>query len=299
MTTSEIKVSIIVPVYNVAPFLPEALESFLAQTLKDVEIICIDDGSTDNSAAILENYASKDKRLKNFSQTNLGATVARNQGMSAARGKYLTFVDADDRINLQALGYLYFEAERLQTDILLFNYLMVENGKYHRCTLLDEIFSCFGDTVFSFEEAKELLYFVHGTTFGRFYRREMLYRHRLEFPVSISICEDFVFWIEAMLVAKRFAICNQIFYFYRKDVENSLIKRFSSLGREILRSYESIRNRLQQKLAPKTFRRVNFYVLDRMMISFVWNYSALPTEENRTVFRAAMEKFYTYLEEYG
>lgn len=292
-------VSVVVPVFNAGRYLEECLDSLLNQTLQEIEVICIDDGSTDESPAILEAKALKDSRLKVFHQANAGVSAARNRGMSAARGKYLTFVDADDRIDLQTLGYLCFEAERLQTDILLFNYAKVENGKYRRCALLDEIFSRFGDAAFSFAEGEELLYFVHGTTVGRFYRREILERNRLEFPVFTSVGEDFVFWIEAMLTARRFAVCNQIFYFYRKDNENSLSKQFSSLGQQILQGYEGLRQRLMQKLAPETFRRINFYVLDRNMISFVWNYSALPTEEDQTVFRAAMKKLRTYIDEYG
>ena len=120
-------VSVVVPVYNAEPYLRECLDSLFGQTLKEIEIIAVDDGSTDGSGKILDEFAARDRRLKVIHQENAGVSAARNRGIKAARGRYLTFVDADDRIDRQALGYLCFEAERLQTDILLFNYAACEN----------------------------------------------------------------------------------------------------------------------------------------------------------------------------
>ena len=88
--------SIIIPVYNVAPYLRECLDSVLAQTLTDWEAICIDDGSTDGSGAILDEYAAKDKRFKVIHQKNAGVSAARNSGIDAATGEYVTFLDGDD-----------------------------------------------------------------------------------------------------------------------------------------------------------------------------------------------------------
>lgn len=107
-------VSVVVPVYNAEPYLRECLDSLFGQTLKEIEIIAVDDGSTDGSGKILDEFAARDRRLKVIHQENAGVSAARNRGIKAARGRYLTFVDADDRIDRQALGYLCFEAERLQ-----------------------------------------------------------------------------------------------------------------------------------------------------------------------------------------
>ena len=90
------KLSIIMPVYNVEDYLDEALNSAESQTLKDIEIICVNDGSTDNSLAILEKHAKKDKRIKVINQENQGVSKARNAGMKAATGKYIYFFDSDD-----------------------------------------------------------------------------------------------------------------------------------------------------------------------------------------------------------
>ena len=90
------KVSVIIPIYNVETYLPQCLDSIINQTLKEIEIICVDDGSTDKSLDILKEYAKKDKRVAIITQKNLHAGVARNAGLSQAKGEYISFLDSDD-----------------------------------------------------------------------------------------------------------------------------------------------------------------------------------------------------------
>ena len=111
------KVSIIVPVYNVEKYLECCLESLINQTLKDIEIICVNDGSTDNSGKILENYAAKDNRIKVIHQVNGGQAAARNNGLNAVNGKYINFIDSDDWVDLDFIEKLYDAAERNSADI--------------------------------------------------------------------------------------------------------------------------------------------------------------------------------------
>ena len=100
-------ISIIIPVYNTAQYLAECLDSVLAQGFKDIEIICVNDGSTDNSAAILKKYQKKDKRIKVITQKNKGLSGARNAGLKAATGKWVCFLDSDDILPPDALAVLY------------------------------------------------------------------------------------------------------------------------------------------------------------------------------------------------
>ena len=93
------KISVIVPIFNVEKYLKECLESIINQTFKDIEIICINDGSTDNSLDILNQYAEKDNRIKVITQSNQGLSAARNTGIKYANGEYISFIDSDDYID--------------------------------------------------------------------------------------------------------------------------------------------------------------------------------------------------------
>jgi glycosyltransferase involved in cell wall biosynthesis len=113
------KISVIIPVYNSAKFLPNCLESVINQTFRDIEIICINDGSRDNSLALLQAYAKKDNRIKIFSQQNRGVSAARNVGLENAIGEYIAFVDSDDTIKPDMLQKLYKIIVDYQCDIAL------------------------------------------------------------------------------------------------------------------------------------------------------------------------------------
>lgn len=115
------KVSVILPVYNVEPYLDEALCSLENQTLKDIEIIAVNDGSTDNSLAILEKHAITEKRLQIYCQTNEGLSGARNTGMKHCQGEYVYFMDSDDILNEKALDDCYTYATNYGADICLFD----------------------------------------------------------------------------------------------------------------------------------------------------------------------------------
>lgn len=109
----KIKISVIVPVFNAEKYLKMCLNSLVSQTLKNIEIICIDDGSTDNSLAILDKFKSKDDRIKIIKQKNYGVSMARNNGISEAQGEYIGFVDADDWVDKDFFEKLYNAAQNI------------------------------------------------------------------------------------------------------------------------------------------------------------------------------------------
>ena len=123
------KISVIVPVYNAEEFLPQCLDSILAQTLTELEIICIDDGSPDNSGKILDDYAKKDNRIIVIHQNNGGVSLARNTGIKNAAGKYIGFVDPDDWIDKDFYQNLYQAAEDYQADIVGTGFCSFKNNK--------------------------------------------------------------------------------------------------------------------------------------------------------------------------
>lgn len=109
------KVSVIIPIFNGAKFLQECLNSALNQSLSDIEVICINDGSTDNTLQILEEYAKLDRRIKIINQSNLGVSIARNKGIETAESEYVCFLDADDLYPEQSTLELLYETAKKRT----------------------------------------------------------------------------------------------------------------------------------------------------------------------------------------
>ena len=119
MANSDIKVSVIVPIYNVKRYLAKCLDSIISQTLKDIEIICVNDGSTDGSEKVLAEYAKKDSRIKIVNRKNGGLSAARNTGMPYATGKYIGFVDSDDYIEPTMYELMYYNAEHFNSQMVI------------------------------------------------------------------------------------------------------------------------------------------------------------------------------------
>ena len=122
------KVSVIVPVYNTSAYLRECLDSIINQTLKEIEVICVDDGSTDGSLDILKEYAKKDKRFTIITQQNTSAGAARNAGLVVAKGEYLSFLDSDDFFAPEMLEEMYNKALAVIADICICNSSRLEDN---------------------------------------------------------------------------------------------------------------------------------------------------------------------------
>ena len=118
----DVKISVVLPVYNVANYLRKCLDSLVNQTFEDFEVICVNDGSTDLSLGILEGYALSDSRFKIISQENKGLSGARNTGIQHVQGKYVLFVDSDDWLEENALEELYNHVKGFDSDITMFKF---------------------------------------------------------------------------------------------------------------------------------------------------------------------------------
>ena len=131
-SSCKVKVSVLVPVYNVERFLPRCLDSLIAQTLRDIEIVCVNDASPDRSAAILADYAARDPRIRIITKTaNEGLMMARKTGYTDARGEYLCFCDSDDYMPADALESLYSEALSSGADITVGEMYLENNAHRH------------------------------------------------------------------------------------------------------------------------------------------------------------------------
>ncbi len=200
---SLIKVSVIVPVFNVAPWLPRALDSLLNQTLSDIEIICVDDASTDDSLSVLLDYQKKYPAKITIIQLpeNGGAAVARNAGLGAARGEYVGFVDPDDFVDLDFYERLYAAATAADADIAKAELKTFEpNGEIKLSNRLAKI--------------KENKAWFQGEFTTAIYRRDFLIHNKITFPVGIIVAQDIAFLTRAVFTTDQIAFAPGTFYNY-------------------------------------------------------------------------------------
>ena len=204
---TDIKVSVIIPVYNVEKYLRQNLESVANQTLKDIEIICVDDGSTDSSFEIVKEFAEKDSRFIAVSQENGGAGAARNNGLRRAKGKYLSFLDSDDFFDEKMLEEAYNKAEATQADFVVFQsdqyYEETKEFKDVSWTLrYAEIppYEPFGRRAMTDNVFKVFV----GWAWDKLYNREFVLKNNLWFQEQRT-SNDMLFVFSAVAIAKRIA----------------------------------------------------------------------------------------------
>ena len=210
-----VDVSVIIPVYNTEQYLEECLNSIVNQTLRNIEIICIDDGSTDNSLEILKKYEKTDSRFKIVSQKNSGQGSARNKGMSLASGKYIYFMDSDDFIELNTLKDTFEIAEKNNLDLVMFQLInydedtgeLFKNDYY----TMEEIYDCVGEEVFSVHDVDELIFDIAVSPVNKLYNREFILSTGAKFPKDL-IFEDNLFFFDFIFDVKRMAFHKEFLY---------------------------------------------------------------------------------------
>lgn len=203
-------ISIIVPIYNVEKYLCQCLNSLVNQTLKNIEIICVNDGSSDNSEIILSEYAIKDSRIKIINQKNSGVASARNVGLYVATGKYIGFCDPDDYIDLDYYQKLYNAAKSNDADIT--------KGLGKIVSLNGEINSLGSDLdSINFNRANFNTAFTTAI-----YKREFLNQNKIDFPNKLIVGEDCVFLAKAVLMANKIELVKEKSYYFYIRRDNSL-----------------------------------------------------------------------------
>lgn len=198
------KISIIVPCYNVAQWLPRCLNSLVNQTLSDIEILVIDDKSTDDSLAVLQEYEKQDKRIRVFAHDrNQGVAVARNTGLAAATGEYIGFVDPDDYIDLDFYEVLYKKSLTDNADIIKGNQIRTDlNGNEYAPNLNERV-------------SKDKFNFSH-SFWSAIYKKSFLDKHSLKFPDNIITSQDVVFLAKCVFLANQVVVVNNTSYRYFK-----------------------------------------------------------------------------------
>ena len=262
------RISVIVPVYNVERYLTKCLDSLVGQTLQDLEIIVVNDGSTDGSAAIIDRYRSRDGRVLVVERPNAGVSSARNAGMARASGEFTAFVDADDWVSAEMFETLIGEADEAQADIVMCTYMREyenrslekhfdrpERVQYSpaetRSVMLCRLVGPLGKELARPENMDSF-----GTAWGKVYRSSLLKEHDLRFVDTVEIGnEDGLFNMEAFAVARKTVFIRKALYHYRRDNAGS----FTSAYRPHL-----------QHQWERLFRRIGKFIYENAFPTEFW-----------------------------
>lgn len=218
-----VKVSVVIPIYNAEDYLEECLKSVMTQTLKEIEIICVDDGSIDKSGEIIEWAARSDERIIPLSQNNKYAGVARNFGMSVATGEYIVFLDADDYFDSQMLEKAYLCAKNENVDIVIWGgYISSEEtGVLHAENFLKEEYIPKTNSFDTSDIANRLFNFTVAAPWNKMYKATFIKENDLRFQEYKRVND--AFFVEmALALSKRIGIVRENLVYYRSGNVNSL-----------------------------------------------------------------------------
>ena len=293
---TEIKVSVIIPVYNAEEHLRQCLESVMNQTLKEIEIICVNDGSKDNSLAILKEYAEQDERIIAVDQENAGAGAARNNGLRRAKGEYLSFLDSDDFFEEDMLDKAYAKAKEGNADIVVFgsdqyredlkeykkvNWVIREKELPPYRPMYQRNFT---DNVFKV--------FV-GWAWDKLFRREFIEENGLEFQ-EIRTTNDMRFVFLAIVLAKRIEIDTSKAYAHQrrgdpKSLSNTREKSWECFHEALISLKEELEKRGLYKELEQDY--INY-----TLHASLWNVTTITGEKKEVLYNKLKDEWF---EEFG
>lgn len=244
-----IKVSILVPIFNVEKYLGKCLESLSNQTLREIEIICLNDGSTDNSLKIIEDFALHDQRFVIVNKENTGYGDTLNRGLEIAKGEYIAFVDSDDYVATCMYEQLYVRAKKEDADIAKGNYIEFFEYDNNEICKTKKITNkqTFYDGVFKPRTNKESFYFPMMNPLGIF-KSEFLKCNKIRYNNTPGAShQDMGFWFQTFALAEKVVFVDEYFYYYRQNNPLSSINNRSNKYRCIFDEYEFILEKLKEK----------------------------------------------------
>lgn len=279
------KVSILVPCYNVEKYLRQCLDSVVNQTLKDIEVICINDGSTDGTLEILREYENIDPRVKVISKHNSGYGASMNIGLETAKGEYVGIVESDDFVELNMFETLYLEANKNSLDVIRSNFYLY-NSKQSTNEKLDQSWVKHNEIYAPVVE--ELPFFQQPSIWANLYNREFLNKNNIRFLETPGASyQDTAFTFKVYACAKRFKMIEDVFLHYRIDNANSSINSTNKLYC-VCDEYKEIEKFVKKTGQYETYK----YLIPRIKYGcYCWNYNHLD-KKLRFKFLKQMSKEY-------
>lgn len=282
------KVSVVVPVYNADEYLRECLDSLINQTLKDIEIICVNDGSTDNSPNIINEYASNDSRFIVINKENTGYGHSMNLGLMKATGDYIGILESDDFAETDMFEQLYEAAIRHKAEVVKSNYFYYECNNGIKAYVVEILKDCSYNQIFSPLENKNIFY-VQNTVWSAIYNREFLSSNMIRFNETPGASyQDIGFSFQVWACARRVFLLENAYIFYRQDNANSSVKSPSKIYCVcdeflMIDKFLDIHKEIKDILLPvKVARQFNIYK---------WNYNRLVSTFQYEFYKKMVSEF--------
>ena len=265
------KVSVLVPIYNVEQYLPECLDSLCGQTLKGIEIICINDGSTDASGAILDEYAKNNSNIVVINKKNSGYGDSMNRGLEAATGEYIGIVESDDFIDQNGFEKLYELAKKTDADIVKASYYyhsedkdeiheVVKNQKTNKATTISDDYN---------------ILIEEPGIWSAIYRRDFLNENKIRFRTTPGASyQDTGFFFKTACAAKKIVYTKNAFLHYRTDNANSSVKSLEKVN-YVVEEYTDIEKFLEK---CEVSDEVKYTIQAAKFGAFHWNLQRLPKD---------------------
>lgn len=266
------EISVIIPVYNIQQHLRECLDSVLGQSYPHLQVICVDDGSTDESPAILAQYAQKDNRVQVIRQQNAGPGAARNTGLEAATGEYVIFLDSDDWFEPDFLEKMVDTAVREGADVAICRAVEFDtnSGRELPSEWMMKKQYLPGKLAFAPQEmADHLFQFTYGMPWDKFYRRELLTSSGIRYP-ALKNSEDLAFVYPTLLAAKRIAVVDEVLIHHRINRMASVSNSRCGQPEAPYEAFQIVKEYLEQHQLMDTYRRS---FLNWAMEFLVWHIS--------------------------
>lgn len=293
--SQNIKVSVIMPVYNVESCLSECLDTLMEQSLKEIEIICVDDGSTDGSLAILEEKAKMDKRIRVITQENSGAAVARNKGFTYATGEYVLFLDSDDFFHKDMLKKSYECAKEQQTDIVIFRCREYDTLKrnYNPMEYSIKKEELPDKNPFTFHDIPDYIFtFAVGWAWDKLYKRQFVIDSGLKFQ-ELRTSNDLYFVFSSLVKANGIYILDEHLIYHRVNRSTSL-----SVTREKSWDcfYKALTALKEELVTMGVYEEVERGFLNWVVHFAFWNLDTITGKAYKNVYMLMKEKLFIELD---
>lgn len=277
------KISVIIPVYNEELYISECIESLQNQSLNDIEIIMINDGSSDNSGEICRTYANRDKRIKIIEQDNKGVSEARNAGLNYACGEFIVFVDSDDWMHKRGLELLLAEYENTGADLIVANMGFVDGSHIKTLRVFDKPFTttdrkwinkyqmaCIG---YGYNPNPGTKYNITGlgSMGNKLYKREIIETYNLRFdPYTLGIYEDNLFVLHYLEQCEKISYIDETIYYYRKVLDSNsrgYKQNTLEINKRIFKRINDFILKYKQHCSEDYYKALDIYIIRRLQNS--------------------------------